>query len=130
VVLQPTSPLRLAEDIDNTIDIYKANKADSVISFCKERHPVGWHKYLASDGKIEPLFEDELKNRQDYKPTYYPNGAVYVLRCSLMQKGTYYTENSYAHVMPVERSVDVDTLDDFEYAEFLLRKRLEKHISA
>lgn len=125
-VLQPTSPLRIAEDIDNTIEIFKKHDADSAISFTKEAHPISWHKYLDSEGKISPLFEDKVQNRQEIRPTYYPNGAVYVFKLDVVKSGRYYTENSYAHVMPADRSVDVDTIDDFEYAEFLLRKRYEK----
>lgn len=125
-VLQPTSPLRIAEDIDNTIEIFKTHDADSAISFTKEDHPVTWHKYLDENSRITPLFEEKVQNRQEIRPTYYPNGAVYVFKIDVVKSGRYYTENSYAHVMPADRSVDVDTIDDFEYAEFLLRKRYEK----
>ncbi|TLD41229.1 MAG: N-Acetylneuraminate cytidylyltransferase [Candidatus Jettenia ecosi] len=126
VVLQPTSPLRIAEDIDNTIEIFKTHDADSAVSFTKEHHPISWHKFLDENNKITPLFEEKVQNRQEIRPTYYPNGAVYVFKLSVVKSGRYYTENSYAYVMPADRSVDVDTIDDFEYAEFLLRKRYEK----
>jgi N-acylneuraminate cytidylyltransferase/CMP-N,N'-diacetyllegionaminic acid synthase len=128
VVLQPTSPLRIAEDIDKTIDIFYKRNADSAASFTKESHPIVWHKYLDDDGKIVKLFtEDQLLNRQEIKPSYYPNGAVYVFQYDLLKKNRiYYTQRSYAYVMPFERSVDIDTIDDFEYAEFLLRRRHEK----
>lgn len=129
-VLQPTSPLRLAEDIDNTIEVFKKNNADSAISFTRESHPISWHKYLDENGRIVPLFEDKLLNRQDLRPTYYPNGAVFVFKYCTIKSGRYYTDKSYAYIMPASRSVDVDTIDDFGYAEFLLRKRHEKQIGA
>lgn len=129
-VLQPTSPLRLAEDIDNTIEVFKKNNADSAISFTREAHPISWHKYLDENSRIVPIFEDKLLNRQELRPTYYPNGAVFVFKYSTIKSGKYYTDKSYAYVMPASRSVDIDTLDDFEYAEFLLRKRHEKQIGS
>jgi len=39
-----------------------------------------------------------------------------------MKQRKYYTERSFAYVMPRERSVDIDTFADFEYAEFLAKK--------
>ena len=128
-VLHPTSPLRLVEDIDNTIEVFRKNEADSSVSYTRENHPVTWHKYLDEDGRIIPLFEDRLLNRQESRPAYYPNGAVYVFKYEVIKSKKYYTDKSYAYVMPSERSVDIDTIDDFEYAEFLLRRRYEEQIS-
>jgi CMP-N,N'-diacetyllegionaminic acid synthase len=131
VVLQPTSPLRIAQDIDNTIDIFYRHKADSAASFTKETHPIIWHKYLDEEGKILSLFpEEQMQNRQEIRPTYYPNGAIYVFKYDLLLKNRcYYTQRSYAYIMPFERSVDIDDIDDFEYAEILLRRRHEKKIN-
>jgi len=44
VALLPTAPLRLAEDIDNAIDIFNKNKADSVISITESEVPVEWYR--------------------------------------------------------------------------------------
>ena len=123
VVIQPTSPLRIAEDIDNAVELFESKDADSVVSYCKEDHPITWHKYLDEEGRFVNLFEVSLKNRQDLRVSYYPNGAVYVFKTSIIRERKYFTDKSYAYVMPKSRSVDVDTIDDFEYAEFLLRRR-------
>lgn len=123
VVLQPTSPLRIAEDIDGAVELFEQKKADSVISYCQEAHPVTWHKYLDEDGRFENIFDANIKNRQENRASYYPNGAVYVFRTSMIRERKYYTEKSYAYVMPRSRSVDIDFIDDFEYAEFLLKRK-------
>lgn len=123
VVLQPTSPLRIAEDIDGAIKIFEQKKADSVISYCQEAHPVTWHKYLDDQGRFVDIFDANIKNRQDNRVSYYPNGAVYVFRTSMIRGRKYYTDKSYAYVMPRTRSVDIDFIEDFEYAEFLLKRR-------
>ena len=123
VVLQPTSPLRIAEDIDGAIELFEKNGADSVISYCQEAHPISWHKYLDEEGRFVNIFDSNIKNRQDNRVSYYPNGAVYVFRTSMIKKRKYYTDKSYAYIMPRSRSVDIDFIEDFEYAEFLLSKK-------
>lgn len=124
VVLQPTSPLRLAKDIDGAIELFKSKNADSVISYTEEQHPIEWHKYITDDGKFESIFEEKLLNRQEIKKSYYPNGAVYVFAYSLIKQKKYYSNDSYPYIMPQDRSVDIDTLEDFKYIEFLLREKL------
>ena len=123
VVLQATSPLRTAEDIDACIELYRKKKADSVVSYTEEAHPISWHKYIDKEGKISPVFEDDKANRQEYKKTYHPNGAVYVFNYEMIKRGEYYTENSFAYLMPRLQSIDIDTLEDFEYAAFLLSRK-------
>lgn len=123
VVLQPTSPLRTAQDIDNAIEIFLKKNADSVISYCKEHHPIKWHKYITQEGKFENIFEDTIGNRQDERTSYFPNGAVYVFKKEVINTEKYFTENSYAYIMERQKSVDIDTIDDFEYAKFLLSKK-------
>ncbi len=123
VVLQPTSPLRITEDVEGAINMFLQKKADSVISYSPESHPVKWHKYLSEDGRFENIFDDNIANRQDNRPSYYPNGAVYVFRTSMIRERKYYTDKSYGYIMPRTRSVDIDFLEDFEYAEFLLSRR-------
>lgn len=120
MVLQPTSPLRTSQDIDDAVAIFKTKNADSVISYCREHHPIRWHKYVTEEGKFENIFEDILQNRQEEKPSYFPNGAIYIYKKETLFSGVYYTENSYAYIMPRNRSVDIDDLDDFNYASYLL----------
>lgn len=123
IVLQPTSPLRTALNIDEAICMFKEKKADSVISYCKEHHPIRWHKYITEEGKFENIFEETLQNRQLEKPTYFPNGAIYIYKTKIINAGKYYTENSFAYIMERENSIDIDDIQDFEYAEFLLKKK-------
>ncbi|CAM3891327.1 cytidylyltransferase domain-containing protein [Vibrio aquimaris] len=127
VVLLPTAPLRTSDDIDLAIDLFHKKEADSVLSYTKESHPVYWHGFVEDSGKFSPLFEsNNLSNRQDLRATYYPNGAIYVFKKDLIMSGKYTTDNTYAYLMPRERSVDIDTLEDFKYAEYLMGNYCEK----
>lgn len=122
LILQPTSPFRTSNDIDSAINLYKLKSADSVVSYCKEDHPIIWHKYLDGEGRLESIFEGKIRNRQEERPSYYPNGAIYIFKKEIIKSGIYYTKKSFAYLMPRNRSVDIDTIEDFRYAEFLIKQ--------
>lgn len=123
LILQPTSPLRNEAHIDEAVELFYRKDADSVLSYCKEFHPINWHRYIKEDFKIEPGLENSLKNRQVDRATYFPNGAIYIFKREILSKGKYVTDNSYAYIMEKNESVDVDYLEDFEYAEYLMKKK-------
>ncbi|WKS95151.1 acylneuraminate cytidylyltransferase family protein [Riemerella columbina] len=124
VLLQPTSPLRTAQHIDEAVQLFLDRNADAVISCKAEEHPIFWHKYLTEDGRFEEIFpNDDLKNRQDIRPTYCPNGAIYVFDKTVLQTEKYYTPNTYAYLMDRRHSIDIDTIEDFEYAEYIINKQ-------
>lgn len=126
VLLQPTSPLRLADDIDNAIEMFFLKRTSSVISVCE----VDQHPYLMSritaDGRMKDFANPGFtkKNRQDLPLFYKANGAVYLASIGYLkkEKGLYGTR-TYAYVMPKERSVDIDDELDFRFAELLLKER-------
>jgi CMP-N,N'-diacetyllegionaminic acid synthase len=120
IVLQPTSPLRTANDIDGAIDLFRKKNADSVISYTAEAHPVNWHKYIDENYQFVDIFEQKMANRQEFKTSYYPNGAIYVFRSKIILQGKWYSDKSFAYLMPRLRSVDIDTIEDFMYVEYLL----------
>jgi CMP-N,N'-diacetyllegionaminic acid synthase len=122
VVLQPTAPLRTADDIDAAVGIFRDKKADSVISYYPAPHPVQWHKIIDENGVLRSLLLEtsRLANRQQEQVSYLPNGAIFVFRLALLKDlGVYFTDKSYPYLMPAERSVDIDSLSDFQYAEYL-----------
>lgn len=125
IALLPTSPLRTAEDIDSAVELFQKKNADSIISCTEMAHPFLWAKKIDKNGKIGNYFDTSIrnKNRQEFKPAYIPNGSIYILKYSLLKKEhTYYSDKTYAYVMPSERSIDIDTELDFRFAEFLIEK--------
>lgn len=122
VALQPTSPFRTVEDIDNAIEIFHNKNVDSVISMTQEHHPIVWSRYINNDGRFYSVLPEVIDNRQVYQPSYFFNGAVYVYRSSLVKRREMYTDNSVSYVMPRDRSIDIDTIDDFDYAEYMLNE--------
>jgi len=123
IVLQPTSPLRTTDDIDKSIDLFFNKEADSVISYTEESHPIYWHKRINNDLSFTNIFDDSILNRQDYPKTYYPNGAIFVFKVQLIKQKKYYSKKSFAYIMNRINAVDIDTIDDFEYAEYLIKRK-------
>lgn len=124
--LNPTTPFRSSEDIDNAINLFYKKEADSVLSFTKQEHPIEWSRYIKPDGRFEPIVSEGIHNRQAYKPSYRFNGAVYIYKTDLIRKRRMYSDNSFSYVMPTHRSVDIDTAEDFDYAQYMLRRMDEQ----
>jgi len=125
VVLQPTSPLRTAHDIDGAIERLLEKHADAVTSVCETDHPPEWSNSLPEDLSMSRFFRPGIKliRSQDLPKSYRLNGAVYVYDCArLLETGSVdMDDNSYAYIMPRERSVDIDSAIDLEIAQLRLQ---------
>lgn len=126
LLLQPTAPLRTAADIDQSLQLLTDTQADSVVSFHKieDGHP--YYMYTIENGEPHPLLEipPSITRRQQFPPVYLRNGAIYAVRRDvLVNQRTFYGARSQAYVMPVERSVNIDTELDLQWVEFLLQRR-------
>ena len=131
VALLPTVPLRTSKDIDNAIQIFNDKNANSVISVVEASTPVYWHRSISKEGILENFLPEfnALKNRQELKKTYLPNGAVYVFRTEVLRSTReYYTSKTYPYIMPKERSADIDDNFDFEWARYLVKKNNKKGV--
>lgn len=123
-LLQCTSPLRKEEDIQGAIKKMVEKKADSVISLCESEQTPYWMKVIV-DGKLKYFLDEGRKyeRRQDVLKTYITNGAIYIIKTQiLLEKRTWYTEYTVPYIMDRISSIDIDTLDDFELAEFYIKK--------
>lgn len=125
MLLQPTSPLRDENDIINSVQAFYDKKANSVVSMCECEHSPLLTKQLDNKMKLDGFLSDLNKfRRQDFEKFYRLNGAIYLMRVDYFMKYKYfYKEESYAFIMNKNKSVDIDSNEDFEYAEFLIEKR-------
>ncbi len=128
VILQPTSPFRLVEDVDETLKKLISAEADSAVTLvdCGNDHPVKAKKLVK--GKVLPysLPEPEGVRRQDLEPAYRRSGAVYAMRRDLIMEGSLYGKEIVGHVVPADRSVDIDTPFEWFRAEWMLQDLLKK----
>ena len=122
VLLQPTSPLRTAQDIDQAVEQCIALNAPSCVSVCLAQESPYWMFTLNQDQNLAPLLPNvAVTRRQDLPPVYSLNGAIYVAKSEwLRQKRTFLTPDTVAYEMPVERSLDIDTETDFFQLKYLL----------
>lgn len=125
LLLQPTSPLRSADDIRRAVKLQREKNADAVVSVCPAPHPPHWYRQIAPSGVLIHSAEGPTR-RQEGESFYQLNGAIYLIRVeTLLQTRTFMPNPTQALVMPVARSVDVDTPFDFCMADLLLRARAE-----
>lgn len=121
VLLQPTSPLRLAEDIDGCIQLCVQRGAPACVSVTKcQEHP--WLLFrLESNLSISPLLAEgsQIACRQQLPRFVRVNGAVYVARSEwLKESRSFFTPETIAYEMPLDRSLDIDTEADLRTLEF------------
>lgn len=125
VLLQPTTPLRTTEDIDSALAQLFTTDADSIVSFYQVTHGHPYYMYMLDGDCPRSLLEvpQHLTRRQDFPTIYVRNGAIYATRReALVQQHSFYGQDTRAYVMPFERSVNIDTEDDLDFAEFLLAR--------
>ena len=102
--------------------------ADAVISVSKAEHPPQWINTIGRNGEMDSFFSEEIKTKrsQDLGDYFRLNGAIFCnsIKRLLNSNSPIFNSNCYAYVMPLKRSVDIDTKDDFELAEYYMTKNL------
>jgi CMP-N,N'-diacetyllegionaminic acid synthase len=123
VLLQPTSPLRNSEHIDEAIETLEEKKADAVISVCKTDHNIMWKNTLPNNKNMRNFLIDGAEKRSQELENYYRiNGAIYICKADRMiQENSFFIKDHlYAYEMSRDKSVDIDEPLDFKWAEFLM----------
>lgn len=126
VLLQPTSPLRSTEDIDQTLDLCVRMGAPSAVTVTPTQKRPKLLYYPAQNHKMIPCLPEStlIAENQNPRDAFLLNGAVYVIQNQWFQKsGRFIDKDTVFHVMPESRSVDIDSISDFLYADFLLQNR-------
>jgi len=124
IVLQPTSPLRTATDIDRALRKQAEAKAPFCVSVTRPKHHPCWSLRADSEGFLRPLLPELPNRRQDLPPVYALNGAIYIAETqALIRQRSFLGEPLLGYEMPPERSLDIDTELDFAIAELLMMKR-------
>jgi CMP-N,N'-diacetyllegionaminic acid synthase len=109
VVLQPTSPLRSAQDIRAAVELYEAHAPCAVVS-ASPAGPTNCLGAVGCDGRFEPLGVAG--------PIYRLNGAIYIYGANDYLNDAE-PRRTLTYPMPRERGVDIDTREDLIYAECL-----------
>ena len=123
VLLQPTSPLRDYSDLKKAIKEFEDSNADSLISVYRPKIEV-LKTYIEKDGFLQGAVNNEypFKRRQDLPKSYMANGAIYIARVSTIKKyNSFLGKRCISFEMPFEKSINIDTEEDFLMAEKLIQ---------
>jgi CMP-N-acetylneuraminic acid synthetase len=127
ILLQPTSPLRTSQHIDDSVDLFRKMKADSVVSVVEVPHQFNPMSVMRADKNGFLVAENEFSRmptrRQDKQKFYARNGPS-VLVCSpdTIKKGSLYGNHCFPYLMSAEESIDIDEPKDIVMAENILKK--------
>lgn len=121
VLLQPTSPLRRGIDIDNAIRFFFLKGASAIVSVCDVGYRPLWSNILPENGCMKNFIRKNHGKRET-RGYHMINGAIYMAYFDYVKKHKgFYGNDTFAYIMPQERSVDIDTEVDFRIAECLLK---------
>lgn len=123
-LLQPTSPLRDADDIIGAHKLFDAKGANSIISVCEAEHSPLWSNTIEPDLSMERFAEtdDGVSGRQQLSTYYRQNGAIYIINeIALNNINNIFREKCYAYIMDQSHSIDIDSELDFMVAEVYIK---------
>lgn len=124
LLLQPTSPMRTYEDINNCIEMFKNDiELDSLISVSEPmEHPADMVYF--DQGEIRFLLdgiEPGKTQRQSFPKCFFVNGAIYLFKLSHFNKtGSRFGGKNTYYLMEQDRSIDIDTLSDLKIVRALM----------
>lgn len=130
VDLDVTSPLRTPEDIRGVVDMLETENVSNVITAAPARRSPYFNLVeLGESGvvKLSKAHAAPIVRRQDSPACFDMNASIYAWqRSALFDYPSVFNADTRLFVMPEDRSVDIDSELDFEFVEFLMRKRGNK----
>jgi len=125
LLLQPTSPFRKVEDIDNCLELLKENpECDGVVSITESTEHPALAKKISSEGYLVDFCLPETdENRQGLGKSYRRNGAIFLVRMPYFIKNKLIKKGRLLpYLMPKLRSIDINNEIDFLLAELIIKK--------
>lgn len=126
-LLQPTTPLRTAADIDACIETLEQTGADAVVTMSPVPAEFNPHWVYFQSGEGFRLSTGEpapIPRRQELPPAYHREGSVYVTRRDvLIEQNSLYGKSLAGYIVDPAERVNIDTSTDWERAEALIARR-------
>jgi CMP-N,N'-diacetyllegionaminic acid synthase len=117
MLLQPTSPLRTSQHIDEAFDLLLSSNADSCVSIAPLSKSINWMYYQNDNKKISPVVSVDQREtrRQDIQMPFVLNCAIYIMKTSnFIENKSFLTKNMVGYEMSTENSLDIDSYEDLE----------------
>ena len=123
--LDVTSPLRSLTDIKNAISKFINSKSNNLITLCESRKNP-YFNMVEIIKKVPNLVINSrktIRRRQDAPKIYDMNASIYLWkRKFLMKSDNLFSKKTMYYLMPVNRSIDIDNINDFKLVKFYLKK--------
>ena len=127
IIIPPTAPLRNAQDINNCISVFEEGDSDAIITVTDAHRNPFFNMVSVDQDGYSSLVIQQQKNifrRQDAPSVLVMTTVAYVLKPEFIYNNNSLFEGKVRSVhIPLERALDIDTLYDFEIAEYLITKR-------
>jgi CMP-N-acetylneuraminic acid synthetase len=133
MILQPTSPFRSAEDIDQAWNSFQNSNAKTLLSVTEAgKYASNFMYEQLADLNSNSVALSSLNGksllpirRQDLEVTWWRNGAIYICKSeNITNLNQIIVEPIIGHIMPWHKSVNIDDEQDLFYAEYIWNSAL------
>lgn len=119
ILLQSTNPLRPKLLLTEAFQRYKSNTYDSLFTVSRNHQKFG----TIEKGIFKPFNYSIGQRSQDLEPLYFENGLLYITKATHILNNQIITENAFPLIVDHPFvSIDIDTQEDFDLAEFMINK--------
>ncbi len=119
ILLQATNPLRPQNLLEEAFTFFENNQLDSLFTVSQNHHKLG----KIHNSTFVPFNYEIGQRSQDLEPLFYENGLLYISKSKLILEGKIISEKAFPLLVNhVFSKVDIDTKEDFDYAEYLYKK--------
>ena len=125
VLLQCTTPFKNSEDLDQAMQKCINEEMDAVVSICEaEVNPYWTVKFEGKELKDVIEGGNSISSRQALPKAYRLNGGIYGIKTEVfLKERDFMPKKTTGYIMPHERSIDIDTKEDFELCKHIISKR-------
>ena len=127
ILLEPTSPLRDSEDIDNSLKALIDSEEEAIVGVCKSEasNPAFLNK-IGPTGTLMPYLDKyKTTRRQDIEPVYFHEGTIYASSVeAYLKRRVFYHEHTLPYIVPKWKSYEIDDIVDFTIIEALMKLKL------
>lgn len=122
VLFQATNPIRPKNLLKEAFEIYQKENSNSLFTVSRNHKKFG----KITDQKFIPYNYKIGQRSQDIEPLYFENGLLYITKASLILEDIIISEDAFPfEIDHIFASVDIDTQEDFDYAEYLYHKHIK-----
>lgn len=123
-VLYATAPLRTSGDIKTVVAMVSTGKCESALATTEYALAPNQALRITRDNTLQPMWPEVVDlNSKDMPPLCAGNGSTYAVKTeSFMKTGSFLGFDTLGHLMPASRSVDINTMEDLELANYYAKK--------